>query len=83
MHEHEIRKQTRMFAFLAQRAVRDAFMGQLGTIMAVSNFVLIACVVDKARLPKGEGAASNPYHMPWCCAWRRCGHFWPRRSRTV
>lgn len=63
LHEHEIRKQTGMFGFLTQRAVRDAFMGQLGTIMAASNFVLIACVVDKARLPKSEGAASNPYHI--------------------
>ena len=63
LHEHEIRKQTGMFGFLTQRAVRDAFMGQLGKIMAASNFVLIACVVDKARLPKGEGAASNPYHI--------------------
>ena len=63
LHEHEIRKQTGMFGFLTQRAARDAFMGQLGKIMAASNFVLIACVVDKARLPKSEGAASNPYHI--------------------
>ena len=63
LHENEIRKQKGPFAFLAQRAVRDEFMSQLSAIMDASNFILIACVVDKARLPKSEGAASNPYHI--------------------
>lgn len=63
LHENEIRKQKGPFAFLAQRAVRDEFMDQLSSIVDASNFILIACVVDKARLPKGEGAASNPYHI--------------------
>jgi hypothetical protein len=63
LHESEIRKQRGAFAFLAQRAVREQFMGQLSSIMAASNFILIACVVDKARLPKNDGATSNLYHI--------------------
>jgi hypothetical protein len=63
LHENEIRKQKGDFVFLAQRAVRDEFMGQLSSIMDASNFILIACVVDKARLPRGEGTGSNPYHI--------------------
>jgi len=63
LHENEIRKQKGPFAFLSQRAVRAEFMAQLSSIMAASNFILIAGVVDKARLPKSEGAASNPYHI--------------------
>ena len=63
LHENEIRKQKGPFAFLAQRAVRDEFMAQLSSIMDASNFILIAGVVDKARLSKSEGAASNPYHI--------------------
>ena len=63
LHENEIRKQKGPFAFLAQRSVRDEFMGQLTSIMAASNFILIACVVDKVRVPKSEGSASNPYHI--------------------
>lgn len=63
LHENEIRKQKGDFVFLAQRAVRDGFMEQLSSIMDASNFILIACVVDKARLPRGEGAGSNPYHV--------------------
>lgn len=31
--------------------------------MQASNFILIACMVDKARLPRNEGATSNPYHI--------------------
>ena len=63
LHENEIRKQKGDFVFLAQRAVRDEFMGQLSSIMDMSNFILIACVVDKARLPRGEVGGSNPYHI--------------------
>ena len=63
LHENDIRKQKGFFAFLAQRAVRERFMAQLTSIMDASNFILIACVVDKARLPKSEGASSNPYHI--------------------
>jgi len=61
LHEHEIRKQKGEFAFLSHLPTRQAFMASLSSIMDASNFVLIACVVDKARLSKSEGAA-NPYH---------------------
>jgi len=63
LHENEIRKQKGAFAFLNQRAVRAEFMAQLSSIMDASNFILIACVVDKGRLSRGEGAGSNPYHI--------------------
>ena len=38
-------------------------MERLSSIMEVSNFILIACVVDKTRLSRSEGAGSNPYHI--------------------
>ncbi|WP_311223236.1 MULTISPECIES: DUF3800 domain-containing protein [unclassified Acidovorax] len=63
LHENEIRKQKGDFAFLAHRPTRDAFMAGLTSIMEASNFILIACVVDKARLNRAAGAASNPYHI--------------------
>lgn len=63
LHENDIRKQKGAFAFLAQRAVRDEFMSYLSSIMDASNFILIAGVVDKARLSKSEGVASNPHHI--------------------
>lgn len=63
LHEHEIRKQKGDFAFLSHRPTRDEFMAKLGSIMEASNFILIACVVDKTRLSRGEGTSSNPYHI--------------------
>lgn len=63
LHENEIRKQKGEFAFLSHRPTREAFMGQLSSIMAASNFILIACVVDKVRTGKLAGASTNPYHV--------------------
>ncbi len=62
LHENEIRKQKGDFAFLSHLPTRQAFMGELSSIMDASNFILIACVVDKAGLGR-QGAASNPYHI--------------------
>lgn len=63
LHEHEIRKQKGAFAFLSHLPTRVAFMGRLSSIMEASNFILIACVVDKNRVRRSEGAATNPYHI--------------------
>jgi len=62
LHENEIRKQKGDFAFLSHLPTRQAFMRELSSIMDASNFILIACVVDKAGLDR-QGAASNPYHI--------------------
>ena len=63
LHENEISKQKGAFAFLSHRPTRIEFMERLNSIMDASNFILIACVVDKTRLSRGEGASSNPYHI--------------------
>lgn len=62
LHENEIRKQKGAFAFLSHRALRERFVDQLSAIMNASNFVLIACVVDKRKLSKAE-SSSNPYDI--------------------
>jgi len=59
-HENEIRKQKGDFAFLSHLPTRLKFMERLTSIMEASNFILIACVVDKPRLSRSEGAMSNP-----------------------
>lgn len=63
LHEHEIRKQKGAFAFLSNRQVRTEFMERLSSIMEASNFILIACVVDKARISRSDGTNSNPYDI--------------------
>jgi hypothetical protein len=63
LHEHEIRKQKGDFAFLSHKPTRLEFIDRLSSIMEASNFILMACVVDKARLGRNEGIGSNPYHI--------------------
>jgi hypothetical protein len=63
LHENEIRKQKGDFVFLSHLPTRIEFMERLSSIMAASNFILIACVVDKSRLNRSEGVTSNPYHI--------------------
>ena len=63
LHEHEIRKQKGAFAFLSHYPTRIEFMEHLTSILDFGNFILIGCVVDKARLNRIEGASSNPYHI--------------------
>jgi len=63
LHETDIRKQKGDFAFLSHLPRRQEFVAWLSDIMVKSNFILIACVVDKARLNRHEGSASNPYHI--------------------
>lgn len=63
LHEHEIRKQKGDFAFLSHLPTRERFMAHLSDIMDASNFVLIACVVDKHGLKRSAGDESNPYHL--------------------
>jgi hypothetical protein len=63
LHENEIRKQKGEFAFLSHLPTRNEFMSRLTSIMDASNFILIACVVDKNRLSRSEGTSSNPYHI--------------------
>jgi hypothetical protein len=38
-------------------------MERLSSIMEASNFILIACVVDKARISRSDGTNSNPYDI--------------------
>lgn len=63
LHEHEIRKQKGPFAFLSHLPTRQAFMAQLHAIMEASHFVLMTCVVDKRRMPRGASVQDNPYHI--------------------
>jgi hypothetical protein len=62
LHEHEIRKETGDFKFHNRHHKHD-FLNQLTSIIEVSNFILISCVIDKARLRDKQELQSNPYHL--------------------
>lgn len=63
LHETDIRKQRGDFAFLSHKPKYDEFVARLSDIMDKSNFILIACVVDKVRLGRQEGESANPYNI--------------------
>jgi hypothetical protein len=63
LHENEIRKQKGLFTLLSHLPTRTEFIGRLSTIMDTSNFILIACVIDKSRLNRSHDVDTNPYHI--------------------
>jgi len=62
LHEHEIRKEKGAFKF-ANRQHKHEFLNELTDIIEDSNFILISCVIDKARLRDRGNIADNPYHL--------------------
>lgn len=59
LHETDIRKERGEFRF-SSRPHKDAFLDELTGIIEANNFVLIGCVIDKARLRE---RSENPYHL--------------------
>lgn len=62
LHEHEIRKEKGSFRF-DDRLHKEAFLNELTEIIDISNFILISCVIDKARLKERAQLESNPYNL--------------------
>lgn len=62
LHEHEIRKEKGAFKF-QNRQHKHAFLAELTDIIAASNFILISCVIDKAKLRGRAEPGDNPYHL--------------------
>ena len=62
LHEHDIRKEKGSFRF-NDRSEKEAFLGELTGIIDANNFILISCVIQKARLKERAVQASNPYHL--------------------
>ena len=62
LHEQEIRKRVGLFNFTGGRQQQLAFLEELTEIVAFSNFILIATVIDKFAL-KNQGVGGNAYHI--------------------
>jgi len=63
LHEHEISKEKGAFRF-RNRAERESFIGELHGIISESNFILISCVIDKAKLAADKAELPpNLYHV--------------------
>lgn len=59
LHETDIRKERGDFRF-SSRPHKAAFLDELTGIIEANNFILIGCVIDKARLRE---RSENPYHL--------------------
>lgn len=59
LHETDIRKERGSFRF-SSRPHKQAFMDELTGLIEANNFILIASVIDKARL---RDRSENPYHL--------------------
>ncbi len=62
LHEHEIRKEKGAFTFFKGREHKQAFIGDLNSIISDSNFILLSCVVDKIKLQQQGIVSDNIYH---------------------
>lgn len=64
LHEREIRKQEPPFAFLRKSAeLRDAFMADIGKIIADSNFYAYCAIIDKIKHKERYTNPWNPYEI--------------------
>ena len=64
LHEHEIRKGEKDFAFLHTTAPRrERFLTNLSTVMADTQMSIIATVIDKHRLTETYEIPRNPYEI--------------------
>lgn len=62
LHEHTIRKKKGYFKTLNNES-RERFLGELTDLIAVSDFTLVAIVIDKIKLRKEYIRPSHPYHL--------------------
>jgi hypothetical protein len=63
MHERDIRKSTGPFTLLINPVARNAFLSDISVLIEKSPLVLIAAVIDKAKLAAQHAEPPNPYHL--------------------
>ena len=63
LHETDIRKDRKAFAFLKERSRKNAFLGELSQIVADTPFALICSVIRKEPFRQRYANPENPYHI--------------------
>lgn len=63
LHETDIRKDRKAFAFLKERSRKNAFLGELSQIVADTPFGLICSVIRKEPFRQRYANPENPYHI--------------------
>jgi Protein of unknown function (DUF3800) len=62
LHERDIRKEIEPFIFKS-KVEKERFIDDLTQIIADSNFILIAALIDKQNLPNDSELPENAYHV--------------------
>lgn len=62
LHERDIRREAAPFKFRS-RVEKQQFIDDLTQIIGDSNFILIACIIDKRELAAKTDLPDNPYHI--------------------
>lgn len=63
LHERDIRKATRPFDILQDRARREEFFADMDGLVTAAPFTIIAAAIDKVRLANAYSRPANPYHL--------------------
>ncbi|MFC4271611.1 DUF3800 domain-containing protein [Sneathiella chungangensis] len=63
LHEREIRKRERPFEVLYTKAANDAFMAELGKIVADAPMTVISAVIHKDNHKSRYAVPANPYEL--------------------
>jgi len=63
LHERDIRKDLGDFAFLKTPALKQAFLGELTTLIEAAPFELVCVVIDKACHQAQYKTPADPYHL--------------------
>lgn len=62
LHERDIRKELDLFSF-NNREDKESFIVELNNVISGSNFIIIACVIDKRSIRAEAAEATNAYHI--------------------
>ena len=71
LHEHDIRKQKYPFVFLKNQNKRTVFMDDLNQLVEISDFTIVAAVINKQTLTNVYGSPVNPYELGLCFCMER------------
>jgi len=63
LHEHDIRKDMGLFAFLKTKEKKATFLEELTQIVSDAPFTLICSVIEKRALKRVYVSPINPYHV--------------------
>ena len=80
LHETDIRKDRRAFAFLKEPGRKSAFLGELSQIVADTPFALVCSVIRKEPFRRRYANPGNPYHVALAFGLERVFYYLQRQG---